>query len=616
MKSNRCLALALLLPLFLHAQELPTNTVTHTKKAYIDIAVGAHGDYVQLMEISALVTDRQALNTLGAAKIGYSPSLQDAEIIEAATIKADGEKIPVDAGAVLTQDAPAQSGVAMFRDYKFKTIVFPRLEIGDSVYYKAKLTQKVAAFPGHFSFAQLFPPNMIVEDARVKLSAPKDYPLQVKAVDVGGGAPEERGELRTWVWTYKRMQAEPLEPGMASLPHYSPRILISSFRDYRALAAAYQERERSKATITPAIQSLAAELTNGVQDRREQVKRLYDWIAHNIRYVALHVDIGGFMPNDAGKVLANRYGDCKDHVVLLDALLAAKGIQSTPVLIDARPNYTLPEIPVPQAFNHVITYVPELDMYLDSTNPFTPFGVLPMEDAGKPVIHTAAYKGIQGTPPSTTANASITRNTFVYDKDGGLAGKVEIDTSGSIAVVMRGFASAIPAMREPEFMREFLARNGLMSGEGSLSKTDNAGNNLFAIAYSGKHALNTGAAGAFSLKAPFPTPFSVDAMLHVPLPRERRYPYTCSARTLEDHFDVMLPANMKVVGIPANVSAAMGDVTYQSTYRLDGNHLVASRKLVSGVKSNECEPSRYPEQQKMIQAIARDVASQVVYQPR
>ena len=51
------------------------------------------------------------------------------------------------------------------------------------------------------------------------------------------------------------------------------------------------------------------------------MQRLYHWVSRNIRYVALNIDVGGFVPRPAQAVLEHRYGDCKDHVVLLEAAL-------------------------------------------------------------------------------------------------------------------------------------------------------------------------------------------------------------------------------------------------------------------------------------------------------
>jgi hypothetical protein len=90
------------------------------------------------------------------------------------------------------------------------------------------------------------------------------------------------------------------------------------------------------------------------------------------------------MPHTAQDVLRARYGDCKDHTTLLQALLAAKGILSGTVLVNSNSRYSLPSVASPLAvFNHAITYVPEFDVYLDSTAGVARFGTLPFNEEGK-----------------------------------------------------------------------------------------------------------------------------------------------------------------------------------------------------------------------------------------
>ncbi|MBR7508631.1 transglutaminase domain-containing protein, partial [Mycobacterium tuberculosis] len=75
---------------------------------------------------------------------------------------------------------------------------------------------------------------------------------------------------------------------------------------------AYRARADDKLAVTPEIQALADELTKDVPGRREQTQRIYNWVRGNIRYVALYLAQGGYVPHPAGDILRNRYGDCKD----------------------------------------------------------------------------------------------------------------------------------------------------------------------------------------------------------------------------------------------------------------------------------------------------------------
>ena len=91
-------------------------------------------------------------------------------------------------------------------------------------------------------------------------------------------------------------------------------------------------------------------------------------------------------------------GDCKDHAVLMQALMDAKDIPSTLALVRIGGSSTLPELPVAAAVNHVMNYVPSLDLFVDATSKNTPFGALPRSTSNKPVVLTGPPYGIRKTP--------------------------------------------------------------------------------------------------------------------------------------------------------------------------------------------------------------------------
>jgi hypothetical protein len=117
-----------------------------------------------------------------------------------------------------------------------------------------------------------------------------------------------------------------------------------------------------------------------------QARQLYEWVTQKVRYVAVSIGSGALTPTPAAETIRNRYGDCKAHVALLAALLAAKGIMSEPALINiASPRYVLPDVPV-ASFDHVILYLPEFDRYVEPTSHHAAFGLLPWAHYGKPVL--------------------------------------------------------------------------------------------------------------------------------------------------------------------------------------------------------------------------------------
>jgi hypothetical protein len=87
---------------------------------------------------------------------------------------------------------------------------------------------------------------------------------------------------------------------------------------------------------------------------------------------------------------------------LLEALLRAVGIESSPALINAQRTYILPKLATTGVFDHVITYVLSLDLFLDSTSRFAPMGSLLNSDMQKRIVITATSE-VKHTPAENLA---------------------------------------------------------------------------------------------------------------------------------------------------------------------------------------------------------------------
>ena len=108
---------------------------------------------------------------------------------------------------------------------------------------------------------------------------------------------------------------------------------VSTLRDYENLGNNYWAAAEPHLQVTPAIQTMADEITAGIEDRREQAKAITDWVKRNIRYLIVHQGVGRDLSIEpAETILRNRAGECKEHAVLTKALLAAKGVESELVL--------------------------------------------------------------------------------------------------------------------------------------------------------------------------------------------------------------------------------------------------------------------------------------------
>ena len=275
------------------------------------------------------------------------------------------------------------------------------------------------------------------------LNYPETLKLYTDTKDVKLVSDEVANGVRQVSYSYQNLKMKKKEELQVSSGDFSAYIFISSFGSQEAFAKAYQERIQSKMKVTPEVQRLADEITKDIQnkdreiEKKEQARALYNWVSRNIRYVGIYLGDGGIIPHDANSIIKNRYGDCKDHNALLIALLAAKGIPASSALINSGNAYSLPKYPVIGPFNHVITYIPAWNLYLDSTAEMASFGSLPDDELDKPTLLTALDKVGRTPKPKKENNRTISKLTMQIEKDGEIKGKADTQYFGSAEISAR-----------------------------------------------------------------------------------------------------------------------------------------------------------------------------------
>jgi transglutaminase-like putative cysteine protease len=311
-----------------------------------DFRVNADGTDVETDEFALKVLTEQGVAAANQAFVRFSDRLQDATILSAYTLKADGRRIDAPPTNFQVQSNTGKGKAApIFSDIRTKTVALPDVAVGDTIVFSYRVTAKEAVFPGNFSMLRAFSPYQVFDEARITLSAPASLEMRVYTRAVKGGEVGIKNGRREWSWTYRNPEIIKPEPSAVSILDDGPLVVASTFKDYGALGAAYDSRARAKAKVTPQIKHLADEVTGNAATPRDQAKAIYDWVATNITYAPNAVGQGSVVPHDADEILANKMGDCKDHTALMKALLAAKGIASVPVLINGGLAYALPPAP-------------------------------------------------------------------------------------------------------------------------------------------------------------------------------------------------------------------------------------------------------------------------------
>lgn len=434
-----------------------------------DIAVDAQGFSTATVHAEIVANNAAAAQQLGQQVLRYSEALSDLDVLEAYTVKPDGTRIPVSTAAIYSQLPQGAPQVPMFDDQRQKVVVFPDVEAGDTVDLTFRRRDKTPFLPGQFMFQQSFPRSVTYDNVDVTITAPKSYPLVTETHEIEFDR-RDSGNDAVYHWHYAGGDASAQDTSLLSPFARSPRFLASSLKDYDALARAFASILIPATKVTPKVQALADQVTQGLSDRRLEAQKLYEWVSRHIRYVGIEVGAGAIVAHDADVVLTNGYGDCKDHVALYSALLKAKGIASDFVLINLGNEYALPSTALLGELNHAITWLPEFGLYADTTAAVAPFGTLPFQEYGKSVIHaTSSGVALHHVPILAPGLATITtRTTAQLDASGKMSGTSTITATGPFSLLLRQIGLGIEAVGPDRAAAEIIRRANA-EGTGSFT---------------------------------------------------------------------------------------------------------------------------------------------------
>lgn len=586
-------------------------------KLHLDYRINADASYVETSEIVQRLNSPAAVRSAGQVRVPYSSSLDEFQLLEAVTLKADGRRIAVPGSAVYTQDGSISAeGVTSFQDIRTTVVVYPDLAAGDSILLKTRITRKKPVLPGTFTLARAFPGDFPFEDVQIAVSAPKSLPLSVENTGVAFQRLVDEGQALRRIWSYQNRTIEPTEASAVDALMYRPRLLVSTLSTYSQLAAAASQRFAGRAEVTPSIRKQANEIVAGARSRREEAQKLYEWVTRNVRYFAVVLDIGGYQPRLADEVLASRHGDCKDHAVLLQALLAARGFTSYPALIGTGALYELPKVPVLAAFDHVINYVPELNLFLDSNTGITSFGQLPAPDVDKPVVLLAgAQTAAMRTPrlrPETNRNLVSTQITI--RPDGRASGQDSVQAIGTLGLGFAAWADTLGGQDPVRVAREFLL-NAQLSGEGTVSiePFDAAKGFNFTLLYELRGFVDPTRAGGLRVVPPL-DPYQRDAREIVAETDIRAAPYQCGSRDEASVITLVFPPGARL-SLPQGVTATAPYRSYQSRYQLTaGNVVRIDRRYRSDLPRRYCLPAEFAESRALQERILEDLRAEIGYE--
>ena len=595
------------------------------EKRHITIDVAADGTSVmQWYEVTLLLTDR-GIDWNGEDWTYFTDVTETVEVLEAFTELPDGTKVEVDDNAIRLVEGDSTAQAGSFTDSKAYVVIFPQLVQGARTHVRTRSTTHLALFDGEYFETFSFSPSVHFGEVVLDLSHDPQIKLAIEVSDIEGSPVVERladgadGSVRYQI-RFSQTQRQRIEAGAVEGLDRNHYVRISSLPDMLAMGELYQRHAQDKELVTPEVQALADQITAGIDDPYEQARALYEWVAREIRYVAIFLGDGGVVPNYANDIIRNRYGDCKDSNTLLIALLAAKGIEAETALINSGDAYTLPKLGAVSPFNHVITYLPQWDLYTDPTDPYAPFGLLAYDTSDKPTVLTKSLQ-YGRTPNVEAANnrVEVTIDLAIAD-DGSIQGLTQAHLKGPTSRSTRASLLNYMGMYKDDMARQELASYGLI-GEGRFEFE--AMNDLSnPVAYTANFRIQpvTNFPGPGALQVPVGlAPGRIARFAAHPPEPAHQMPFTCLSYSADERYTISFPDSVNVTRLPPERMFVSGGYMYRSSYRVsdsDEREVRVHREMVLQTPSQVCKPGDEATINELLAVIQADLRGQIFYEPK
>jgi len=304
------------------------------------------------------VTNNESLKVAGEIVIGFDPAYEKL-ILHELVIHRDGARLDrLDKKIVrVVQDERDLQTNRMMTGRANAIIVVPDLRLGDLLEYAYTLQGDNPVFGSKRSTVLMHGYGVDVETLRTRVLFPAQRPLHVKSLLANDEFKKTpRGAYDEYLLVKSNVRAVMPDAMLARWYNPWPRMQLTEYSTWSEVEA-WGETLFPSGAASPAVLSLADGFRRETASDEEAAGRALRFVQEEIRYLAMAIGENAFRAAEPGVVLERRYGDCKDKVNLLIALLRRMNIEAWPALVSAQTQHRVAEFMPGPMFDHAIAVV-------------------------------------------------------------------------------------------------------------------------------------------------------------------------------------------------------------------------------------------------------------------
>lgn len=340
----------------------------------------------------------------------------------------------------------------------------------------------------------LFSDEFEVIDQEIKLIVPSWVQTEVKEYNFDKYNIQKEitpgTEETVYRFTMKSVPAIRKESSAPGLTYLAPHILVlcksatprdeqyAYFKTVKEQYGWYKSLVDQIGNDEKPVKEKAEELVAGLSSDEEKVKKIFQWVQDNIRYIAFEDGIAGFKPEKAQEVLRKKYGDCKGMANLLTIMLRSLKLDARRCWIGTRHiayDYSTPSLSVD---NHMICAWMKngKPVFLDATEKYIGYGEIAERIQGRQTLIENGNQYLLEKVPVSTYLQNTATETRKFSIDGNnLKGHVVQTWKGENKEWLLAALNDIKMDKQENALKQYLA-DGKQNFEISNLKIDNLTN--------------------------------------------------------------------------------------------------------------------------------------------
>ena len=438
--------------------KMAVNPADHSEDAYVLLLdegvyhVEADGRTSNTTRQVIQILKPQAAEFFRERQLSWSPERQRMTVNWMRVVKPGGEVISDHPEQSQDSDLPAAMGTPTYSATKVRRMSLSGLEPGTILDFSYTVESDKPMMSGDFYVSwRVTTPAYVVRSNLVV-----DVPAAMRPIIIERNPVFKRVERtdkgrKTYTWatsSVPKLKAEAFVPD--TIPQ-GMTISVSPSITWTSIGQWYVPIAKDAYAITPSVEEKIASVVSGAKTLDDSVKRLHKWVSQDIRYVAIELGQGGYVPRSAETVVRTGFGDCKDKAMLFVAALRKIGVTGYPVLLNSG-GFERKETPSLNQFDHMIAAVKRGDGYVfaDMTAGNYPLGQLPRSEQGNlaVLVKETGAEEIRLPEAPLPESTGETRIVGKLSEDGNFSGTLEEADGGDLeATVRRIFQSPLDSTR-------------------------------------------------------------------------------------------------------------------------------------------------------------------------